>query len=67
MSELVLRAARPWSRESHELYPDAARERAVELLRLGQQLSLQPRFTGQEQAVVDVWITHVMPQVVRRA
>ena len=67
VSELVLRAARPWSRVSHELYPDAARARAVELLRLGQQLSIQPRFTGEEQAVVDVWITHVMPHVVRRA
>ena len=67
VSELVLRAARPWSRVSHELYPDAARARAVELLRLGQQLSTQPCFTGEEQAVVDVWITHVMPHAVRRA
>ena len=34
--------------------------------RLGHQLSIQPRFTGEAQAVVDVWITHVMPHVVRR-
>ena len=67
VSELVLRAARPWSRVSHELYPDAARARAVELLRLGQQLAIQPRFAFQEQAVVDVWVTHVMPHVVSRA
>ena len=38
----------------------------MELLRLGQQLSLQPRFTGEGQAIVDVWISHVMPHVVRR-
>ena len=64
---MVLRAARPWSRDSHELYPDAARARPIELLRLGQQLSIQPRFIGEGQAIVDVWITHVMPHVVRRA
>ena len=66
VSRLVLRAARPWSRDSHELYPNGARARAVELLRLGQQLSLQPRFTGEGQALMDVWVTHVMPHVVRR-
>ena len=74
VSELVQRAARrgavlhaAWSRDTHELYPDAARARAVELLRLSQQLAIQPRFTGEEQAVVDVWITHVIPQVLRHA
>ena len=65
-SELVLRAARPWGRANHALYPDAARARAVELLCLGQQLSSQPRFAGEAQAVVDLWIECVMPHVVRR-
>ena len=65
-SEVVLLACRPWHRANHELYPTQARARAVELLRLGQQLSSQPRFAGEAQAVVDVWIECIMPHVVRR-
>ena len=37
--ELVLRAAAPWSPEAHELWPEPARRRAVELLRIGYALA----------------------------
>ena len=35
---LVLEAAKPWSRKTHTLFPAAARERAADLMRVGQWL-----------------------------
>ena len=65
-AELVLRAAEPWSPETHDLFPAAARARAVELLRLGFLLSWQPCFWGVEGALTDVWREGVIPSAVDR-
>jgi ankyrin repeat protein len=54
-AHLLLLAAGRWSPTSHDLFPDRARRRAVELMRLGWLLSRDPRFGGEEQALVDVW------------
>jgi hypothetical protein len=66
-----------WSPASHALYPHWARERCVELLRLGYLLSLQPRGQGNEGAeppiytlgrgFADVWVAAVLPLAVERA
>ena len=64
-AHLVLRAAGPWSEQTHELFPVDARARAVQLLLLGHRLSREERFFGQEMAFVDTWMNHVMPQAVR--
>lgn len=53
--KLVRDAAKPWSQETHELFPGPAREYAVELFWLGQQLALQPRFANLGRAVNDWW------------
>ena len=63
---LVLRAAEPWSGETHSLFPAAARSRAVELLRLGYLLASQPRFAGEAHALVDAWRGFVLPHAVSR-
>ena len=65
-AHLVLRAAQPWSRETHALFPAAARARAVELLLLGHRLSREPRFESEAGAVVDVFVGFVMPFAVAR-
>jgi len=64
---LVLDAARPWSPATHALWPPAKRRRASALLRLGQQLSLLPFFSGEEQALRDLWRTSVMPAALERS
>lgn len=62
----VVRAAKPWSPTSHHLFPPAARARAVELLLLGAALSASDRYWTESTAVMDVWVTHVMPHVLQR-
>merc|ERR1712091_339623 len=42
-ADLVLRAAQPWSPQTHHLFPSVARARAVELTLLGAQLSREDR------------------------
>ena len=63
---LVLQAARPWSRDTHALFPAAARARATELLIAGHRLSREPRFAPGAMALFDVWVGCVMPHAVRR-
>ena len=63
---LVLQAARPWSRETHALFPAAARARAAELLITGHRLSREPRFAPGAVALFDVWVGCVMAHAVRR-
>lgn len=63
---LVLRAAAPWNPKIHNLFPEAARERAVQMLLLGHLLSQQKRFSGQEVAIFDIWMQNIVPQLVRR-
>lgn len=63
---VVLQAARPWSRDTHALFPAAARARAVELLIMGQRLSREPPFAAGAVALLDVWVGSVMPHAVLR-
>ena len=66
-AHLVLRAARPWSPQTHSLFPVAAREQAELLIVLGKLLSRQPRFETVEVALYDhVWIPSVVPLAVAR-
>jgi len=65
-AHLVLRAAMPWSPGTHELFPAGARARAVAVARLGYQLAYGPRFAGASRAVVDVWMSVVVPLAVSR-
>ena len=63
---LVLAASQWWSPDSHALMPDAARARAVALLRLGYLLSWQPRFATESQGLLDAWREYVMPHALDR-
>jgi len=65
-ASLVLAAAEPWGPRTHSLFPAAARTFAAELLLIGHQLSRQPRFSGEEISLVDVWTQLVMPSAVVR-
>ena len=56
----VLEASEPWSPSSHCLWPQMERSRAAELLRLGQLLSLQPFFAGEEQVRIVHHMVHCM-------
>ena len=64
---LVLEAAKPWSRDTHHLYPAKARARAVALMVMGERLSREARYAAYgPQAVYDTWMTLVMPNLVFR-
>jgi hypothetical protein len=62
---IVVRASLPWSKDNHELFPKAARDRARVLLYLGKLLAKQPRFEGVSVAIEDVWWT-VMKYAITR-
>ena len=67
-ARLVLRAAEPWSPANHELFPVAARARAVELVHIGFLLSRDARFTsGGPQAMMDTWRDCMMPHALHRS
>ena len=56
-------------RQSHELFPEAARKRAVEVMRLGYLIAWdEERLTGEGAApgLVDLWRSFVLPRVVVR-
>ena len=64
LSALLLRAAR-WSEHSHDLFPAAARDQAVDLLRLGYLLAWsRPQHQQQASSLVDVWRDYVLPYAV---
>ena len=73
-AHLVLQASRPWSRLSHELFPQRARRRAAALVQIGVLLSRQPwsqsddesREDSRQVAFLDVWVDHVIPLAVHR-
>lgn len=66
-ADLILAAAEPWSAETHGLFPEAARAHAVEVVRLGYQLSSSLRAAhGQERAFLDAWMAHVLPHAISR-
>ena len=63
----VLRAAEPWSPESHNYFPKAARDAAADLALLGRSLCRQrPCLAGHEMAMLDVWDAVVLPHAVTR-
>ena len=64
-AQLVL-AASVWSESSHQLFPEGARMRAAQLVRIGFLLSRQDRFANNAQAVMDTWRGFVMPHVITR-
>ena len=61
---LVLDVSRPWSPATHQLFPAAARKRAVTLLMLGRQLSAA--FARESESFFDAWREHVLPHAVHR-
>ena len=61
---LVLKAAAPWTRSSHELFPVTARAFAVQMMLIGHRLSRLPKYEAEPQAVFDLWVDHVMPHMV---
>ena len=64
---LILAASKPWSIETHALFPDVSRTQAAEAMKLAYQLSRDNNlFWGREQALVDVWLTCVLPEAVAR-
>ena len=65
-ADLVLEADKPWSRETHKLFPQTARERAAMLLRLGWLLSRSGQFLREEEAMFNVWVDVMIPQAVFR-
>ena len=67
---LLLKAAEPWSADTHSLFPMSARRTAVELLLIG--ACLRDRLVaasapGGASFCPDIWVQHVMPQAVSRA
>lgn len=66
-ADLIIRAAMPWSPETHELFPDAARGWAVDVFYLGILLSHTCFFKGEEISLFDAWVSTVMPHAVERA
>ena len=53
----------------HELLPDAARAygyavRTSEMLLVGHRLSRLPNYESVAQAVIDLWVDHMMPHIV---
>ena len=68
-ADLVLQASRPWEPMNHALFPAAARKLAVELLRLGLLMALDPRCSAGPAAAglwPDLWLMNVMPLLVTR-
>ena len=69
-ARLVVQAARPWSPQTHALWPAGGRARAVELVRLGWRLSntdCSPGPFGNEvQSVMDAWRDFVMAHALVR-
>merc|ERR1712086_899882 len=69
VGRLILKAAE-WSPQSHELFPEAARKWAVEVMRLGYLIAWdEERFDGRKGAseLADIWRDFVLPRVVAEA
>ena len=61
VTQTLQRAAQPWSMHNHDLFPDAVRARAVELLRVGYLLAQGvTSLAMMRRAWTDVWVSHVM-------
>ena len=68
VAAVVRRAAQQWSPKTHELFPAAARSRAVTLLVLGHRLAHDKdgRFGREAEALFHVWVGDVMRFVITR-
>ena len=64
---LVARAALPWSPETHELFPDRARARAVLLRHVGRHMREYGVEEWQRNLPADVWERHVIAHAVSRS
>jgi hypothetical protein len=64
-ASLIIRASEPWSVDTHDLFPFAARRRAYELFKIGILIAAS-RFEGGEQGFRDVWEFGVMKHAVDR-
>ena len=64
---IVRRAAAPWGRANHEMFPRGARARAAELLVIGRQLAKRHGRSAEAGAVEDCWLHSVMQYAVNRA
>lgn len=65
-AKLVVLAAQPWSAQTHGLFSEAARAHARAVLLLAYQLGKQPQYAMQAQALVDIWVHHLLPIAVSR-
>jgi hypothetical protein len=65
-AQLILRAAEPWSCETHHLFPVEARSQAVEVLKLGYLLASERRLTDALGQLTDPWCEFVLPLAVER-
>ena len=65
-ASLVLRAAEPWSKTTHALFPAPARARAAERMGIGSLLARDPRYEGEGQAWLDIWINYTIATVNRQ-
>lgn len=70
---MCIRAAAPWSAASHPLWPRAARKHAFDVLCVGYALAwgrageVGDGVASQPAALVDAWLTLVMPAAMRRS
>ena len=61
---LILRAAAPWSPETHSLWGAPHRARAVQVLKIGYLLAVQYAHDAGHGSFLDVWVAHLMPQAI---
>lgn len=66
VAQLLLKAAKSWSPQTHRLFPPFVRQRAVQLLMMGYKWASGTCFLGEHQAIFDIWVDHVMPKVLVR-
>ena len=59
-AQLILRAAAPWSPDTHQLWDAWHRRRAVALCKLGYLLAY--RLEREQHSFGDAWVRHVMPR-----
>ena len=63
-ARLIVEASRPWSPKTHRMFPQAARARAVELVRIGHQLAVT--FCADAPgALLDAWLIVIQLSVRR--
>ena len=65
--QLIIQASKPWSPQTHDLFPAGARAQAVMLLRNGYLLFMkESRFGATGRSLYDCWVAHVIPHAILR-